>query len=260
MLRPVECGFSFSQPMTLLVVTKSGRLTNYVASPGDQVFGANNVAPSLMWRPAQRLGFGTVSPSQPSQLQDLLSAVQVKATLYNMFLNSTNTEVLATPRHPLPQTRFANGDSVPVAEEVKYLGAKVTWKSPTKAAIKDRQQKGHLAYCKIQHMWRSRLCWKAKVRLSHSYIVPVLLYSLSTLTLEEKHFTSIDGWYFEYLRRCMRIKASYYTHIPNQTVWIKAGRPTPFADLPHPTNRQTSRYYSKTPYGPHSPRYLQSKL
>ena len=100
-----------------------------------------------------------------SQLQDLLSAVQVKATLYNMFLNSTKTEILANPRHPLPQTTFANGDPVPVAEEVKYLGAKVTWDNPTKVAIKDRQQKGHIAYCKLQHMWRSRLCWKAKVRL-----------------------------------------------------------------------------------------------
>ena len=162
----------------------------------------------------------------PPRLQDLLSAVQVEATLYNMFLNSTKTEILANPRHPLPQTTFANGDLVPVAEAVKYLGAKVTWENPTKAAIKDRQQKGHIAYCKLQHMWRSRLCWKAKVRLFHSYIVPVLVYSLSTLTLEEKHFASIDGWYSKYLRRCMGIKASYYSHIPNKAVWIKAGRPT----------------------------------
>ena len=53
--------------------------------------------------------------------------------------------------------------------------------------------------------------------------------SLSTWQLtsfEEKHLTSIDGWYFKYLRRCMGIKASYYSHIPNKTVWIKAGRPT----------------------------------
>ena len=54
----------------------------------------------------------------PSQLQDLLSSVQVEATLYNMFLNSTKTEVLANPRHTLPNTKFANSEPVPVAEEV----------------------------------------------------------------------------------------------------------------------------------------------
>ena len=79
-------------------------------------------------------------------------------------------------------------------------------------------------------MRRSRLCWKAKVRLFHSYIVPLLLYSLSTLTLGKKTLylsvTSIDGWYSKYLRRCLGVKASYYSHIPNRTVWIKAGRPT----------------------------------
>ena len=106
------------------------------------------------------------------------------------------------------------------------MGTKVCWENPTKAAVLDRPQKSHVPYCKLQHLWRSRLCWKTKVHLFHSYIVPVLLYSLATLTLEDKHMTSIDGWCFKYLRRCMGIKASYYSHIPNRTVWIKASRPT----------------------------------
>ena len=61
----------------------------------------------------------------PDQLQDFLSSVQVEAALYNMFLNGTKTEVLANPRHPLPHIKFANGEPVPIAEDVKYLGTKV---------------------------------------------------------------------------------------------------------------------------------------
>ena len=52
----------------------------------------------------------------PSQLQNLLSSIQVEGTLYNMFLNSTETEVLANLRHTLPNTKVANGEPVPVAE------------------------------------------------------------------------------------------------------------------------------------------------
>ena len=48
---------------------------------------------------------------------------------------------------------------------------------------------------------------------------------LATLTLEDKHLKQIDSWYFNYLRRVVGIKASYYSRIPNKAVWIKANKP-----------------------------------
>ena len=78
---------------------------------------------------------------------------------------------------------------------------------------------------KLQPLWRSKLNWKTKVRIFHSSVVPSLTYGLDTLTLEMKHLKTIDAWYYQHLRRCMGIKASYYSHVTNSRVWSLAGRP-----------------------------------
>ena len=51
--------------------------------------------------------------------------------------------------------------------------------------------------------------------------VSVLLYGLSTLTLEDKRLKEIDSWYINFLRRVVGIKASYCSTTPNSTVWAK---------------------------------------
>ena len=40
-----------------------------------------------------------------------------------------------------------------------------------------------------------------------------------------KHLKTIDAWYYQHLRRCMGIKASYNSHVTNARVWSLAGRP-----------------------------------
>ena len=187
----------------------------------------------------------------PPQLAELLQAVQVEATLYNLTLNFDKTEVLQHPNTPPIVIHFADGTPVTTVDKVKYLGTTVSWTHTTKQAIEARMQKAHSAYMKLQHLWRSRICLKAKIRLYHSYVLPVLLYSLQELTLEDKHLRTIDGWYFRYLCRCMGIKASYYSRIPNQRVWIHAGRPT----LPTQTllSNQQSRLIKSTLATPQDP-------
>ena len=87
------------------------------------------------------------------------------------------------------------------------------------------QCQSETAYIKLHHLWRSNIPVKTKSRIFHSTIVPVLLYGLDTLSLEARHFRSIDGWYFRYLRRAIGTKASYYSRISNQRVWNFAFKP-----------------------------------
>ena len=56
-------------------------------------------------------------------------------------------------------------------------------------------------------------------------MAPSLTYGLDSLTLEVRHLKTIDAWYYQHLRRCTGIKASYYSHLPNARVWKLAGRP-----------------------------------
>ena len=46
-----------------------------------------------------------------------------------------------------------------------------------------------------------------------------------SLTLENKHFKTLDGWFFGYLRRVVGIKHSFYSRISNVRVWKFMGRP-----------------------------------
>ena len=101
----------------------------------------------------------------------------------------------------------------------------VSWRDTTKIAITARKAKAHSAHVKLQHVGRSRLCIKAKVRIFHSCIVSTLLHALDSFTLESRHLKTIDGWYFRYLRRAIGVKASFYSRISNQRVWVLAGRP-----------------------------------
>ena len=55
--------------------------------------------------------------------------------------------------------------------------------------------------------------------------MPSLLYGLAELSLELRHFKTIDAFYHQHLRRCICIKASYYSRISNRTVWQIAGKP-----------------------------------
>ena len=159
------------------------------------------------------------------QLENFLHAVQVEATLYGLRLNTDKTELLVRKDYPAPQLSFVNGDPVPTTQEAKYLGSKITWTTPPKAAIKFRKDKAEAAFSKLYHVWCSKLPWKAKSIIFHSTIVPVLLYGLDICSLDKQHYKTIEAWYFRFLRRALSIKHSYYSRISNQRVWKAAGKP-----------------------------------
>ena len=160
----------------------------------------------------------------PPQLEEFLRTVQVEASLYGMELNLSKTELLSNEGATTP-IYFVDGTQVSSVDRAKYLGSQVSWTSPTKTAIEARKALAHASYMKLQPLWRSKLNWKTKVRIFHSSVVPSLTYGLDTLTLEMKHLKTIDAWYYQHLRRCMGIKASYYSHVTNSRVWSLAGRP-----------------------------------
>ena len=57
------------------------------------------------------------------------------------------------------------------------------------------------------------------------------MYSLEALTLTDKVLHRIDAVFYRLLRRCIGIKASFYSRVSNQDVWQQAGEPTPPSKL-----------------------------
>ena len=161
----------------------------------------------------------------PPQLEEFLRTVQVEASLYGMELNLTKTELLANEGLTSP-VYFVDGTQVSSVDKAKYLGTQVSWTAPTKTAIEARKALARSSYMRLQPLWRSKLNWKTKVRIFHASAVPSLTYGLDTFTLEMRRLKTIDAWYYQHLRRCMGIKASYYSHVTSAIVSSLASRPT----------------------------------
>ena len=112
------------------------------------------------------------------------------------------------------------------SEEANYLGSQISWLHPSKVAIEARNAQAHVAYLKLQNVWRSRLNIKTKIKLFMASIVPVLLYGLEVITLENRHLKTIDAWFHRYICRCIGVKASYYSHVTNERVRKISGQLT----------------------------------
>ena len=158
------------------------------------------------------------------QLQEMLHAVQVEASLYGLELNKEKTELLV-PDYSATTICFADGTAVPTTTSAKYLGTQISWTTPPKIAINFRKSKAEAAFSKLYHVWNCKLPKGSKSRIFHSAILPIYTYSLATCSLDKQHFRTIHGWYFRHLRRALGIKHSYYSRIPNVKVWKTAGRP-----------------------------------
>ena len=102
---------------------------------------------------------------------------------------------------------------------------------PADTALAHRAALAETAYKKLRLVWNSSLSRTKKVRLFQSTITPVLMYSLEALTLTDKVLHKIDAVFYRLLRRCIGIKASFYSRISNQDVWKQAGEPTPPSKL-----------------------------
>ena len=160
------------------------------------------------------------------QLQNFLRELEEEAQLYGMRLNTEKTELLSRPDHTAT-LYFHNGDPVPTTTTAKYLGTLISWQKPADTALGHRAALAETAYKKLRLVWNSNLNRPKKVKLFHATIVPVLLYGLDTLTLTDKFLHKVDAAYYRLLRRCIGIKASYYSRISNLEVWKQAGEPTP---------------------------------
>ena len=88
-----------------------------------------------------------------------------------------------------------------------------------------------MSSCFQRNRYCTRLPIRVKLRIFQSVVVSTLIYSLDSLTMLPKHFTSLNSIYFRLLRRVVGVKAAYISRVSNITVWELAGRPTTPAQL-----------------------------
>ena len=159
-------------------------------------------------------------------LEEYLRHLQVEASLYGLLFNLDKSELLVHHLHPPGPVHFADNTVVNTSTTVKYLGSQITWIKPTLTTITHGVSLATTAFNKLSHLWCSFLRVRAKVHIFTPNIVPIFLHGISALTMENKHFRRVHAWFFRYLRRAIGVKHSYYSHITNKEVWLRAHRPT----------------------------------
>jgi hypothetical protein len=146
-------------------------------------------------------------------------------------LNLAKSEILVYPSQDAPRLHFLNGDPVPTATNVRYLGSLVTWDAPASSAITVRFHLAKAALQSLRLVWNSRLQPQQKLRIFNSVVVSTLIYGLSCLTFSTKLYQTLDSFYFRLLRSVLGIKAAYISRISNYTVWDTAGKPMTASQL-----------------------------
>ena len=171
--------------------------------------------------------FGISTP----QLEAMLHALQTEAQNFGLALNLAKSEILVYPSQDAPRLHFLNGDPVPTATNVRYLGSLVTWDAPASSAITVRFHLAKAALQSLRLVWNSRLQPQQKLRIFNSVVVSTLIYGLSCLTFSTKLYQTLDSFYFRLLRSVLGIKAAYISRISNYTVWDTAGKPMTASQL-----------------------------
>ena len=171
--------------------------------------------------------FGISTP----QIEAMLHALQTEAQNFGLALNLAKSEILVYPSQDAPRLHFLNGDPVPTATNVRYLGSLVTWDAPASSAITVRFHLAKAALQSLRLVWNSRLQPQQKLRIFNSVVVSTLIYGLSCLTFSTKLYQTLDSFYFRLLRSVLGIKAAYISRISNYTVWDTAGKPMTASQL-----------------------------
>ena len=96
---------------------------------------------------------------------------------------------------------------------------------PFDIALQHRAALAETAYKKLKLVWNSFLPRKTKLRIFQSVFIPTLIYGLDSATLTDKYLKRTDAYYIRFLRKLVSIKASFCSHVPNNTVWRAAGYP-----------------------------------
>ena len=141
-----------------------------------------------------------------------------------------------------PEVKYLDGTIVPVAATALYLGTLFRADGAPQAGMSARLGQATAAFNKLGNIWNSRLPNALKVRIFHSIFIPMALYSTPHTAFNVSMTKKLDAWYMRQLRRVLRVKDSFYSHVPHSNVLLRPGSP-PL--LSHRLHSQQLQFYGK---------------
>ena len=160
------------------------------------------------------------------QLTRLLHLVQEEGRIRGLALNeekcehmslNTNRRIYYQPSTSTPcPCQFCTGDQpvlepVPLAQEVKYLGAYVDDTSANNKHLRYRISQAIAASKSLRPLTgHNALPPSWKLRVYRAVIQSILLYAMESATLTQSQLVHLDSIHYKNLRRIFKIKSSYY--------------------------------------------------
>ena len=176
------------------------------------------------------------------ELTNLVERLDETSTAYSMQISVEKTKLMTNNTNGISSNIRVNGEKLETVQSFKYLGAIVTDEG-SMPEICSRIAKTIAALTKLKIIWDNKnIDLSSKIRLLHSLVVSIFLYSCETWTLTaeiERKVNTVEMRSF----RCL-LGISYKDHITNKEVRSRIRKAIgPYEDLLSNVKRRKMKWY-----------------
>ncbi|XP_072028360.1 uncharacterized protein [Amphiura filiformis] len=129
-----------------------------------------------------------------------MERIEKAALRVGLHMNTKKTKCMVFNQQTEVDVRTADGTSLEVVKDFKYLGA---WIKSCEQDIKTRKALAWRACNKLTKIWKSHLPRQIKVKLFQATVESILLYGSETWTVTTKIRKLLDGCYTRLLRSAL---------------------------------------------------------
>ena len=163
-------------------------------------------------------------------LQRIILILEEEAAKFGLSMNLQKTvHMPCFCTHTPPKLKLRDGHEIPQVTSYKYLGVIITANGDPYTSINSRLGEASHMFNNLRPVWNNKfLNLKYKVRVFKAIFEKKIAYAAQHSVLNATNEKRINSWHVQKLRRVASIKHSFWSRIPNKTVY-KRTKSVPFS-------------------------------
>ena len=157
-----------------------------------------------------------IDAEEEQEVEVLIASLDKTCTRYKMEISAEKTKLMTNSANGIQREIKVKGQKLDIVTSFKYLGAVVS-DDGSKPVVLSRIAQATAALTKLKPIWRdNNISLGSKVRLMHSLVISIFLYSCESWTLTAELEKRTQAFEMRCYRRLLNI--SYKDHVTNEEV------------------------------------------
>lgn len=157
------------------------------------------------------------------ELQHMMDNVVQHSERFGLQLNVSKTKVIVFAKTHVAANLYINGEIVEQVAAFKYLGTNINSQSESKKEILSRIEQARRTFMNMKTFFtRSDLSLELRIRMTRSYIFPILLYGCESWTLDPNTEKRLNAFEMYLYRRMLRV--SWTQRVTNDEILIRMNK------------------------------------